>query len=97
MIKSYFLLKNFQKCVLFGLSLRMPIILECETGQGKQTAIHYMEKSLGLDIINFVIFKSINVDDLLMKIIIEKSQTCEILVKNQETELYNAIKCTDES
>ena len=45
---------------------------------------------------NIVISKSTKVDDLLMKIIIEKSDTGEILVKNQETELYNAIKCTDE-
>ena len=50
-----------------------------------------MVKRLDLYIINIVISKSIKVDDLSMKIIIEKSQTCEILVKNQETELYNAI------
>ena len=97
--KKIFFTKKFSEIcdiILFGLSLRMPIILEGETGQGKQTAIHYMATRLGLDIINIVISKSTKVDDLLMKIIIEKSETGEILVKNQETELYNAIKCTDE-
>ena len=96
--KIFFTKKFSEMCdiILFGLSLRLPIILEGETGQGKQTAIHYMAQRLGLDIINIVISKSTKVDDLLMKIIIEKSNTGEILVKNQETELYKAIKCTDE-
>jgi len=82
--------------ILFGLSLKLPIILEGEAGQGKQTAIHYMSQKLGLDIINIVISKSTKVDDLLMKIIIEKSDIGEILVKNQKTELYKAIKSTKE-
>ena len=56
-----------------------------------------MANKLGLDIINIVISKSTKVDDLLMKIIIEKSKTGEIIVKNQETELYKAIKSTDEN
>ena len=82
--------------ILFELSLKLPIILEGEEGQGKQTAIHYMSQNLGLDIINIVISKSTKVDDLLMKIIIEKSDIGEILVKNQKTELYKAIKSTEE-
>ena len=94
----YFTKKFSELCdtILFGLSLRIPVILEGEAGQGKQTAIHYMAKKLGLDIINIVISKSTKVDDLLLKIIIEKSETGEILVKSQETELYKAIKCTHE-
>ena len=89
MIRAYFLQKNIQKCVilyyldLFGLSLKLPIILEGEAGQGKQTAIHYMSQILGLDIININISKSTKVDDLLMKIIIEKSDIGEILVRNK--------------
>jgi MoxR-like ATPase len=59
--------------ILFGLSLKLPIILDGEKGQGKQTAIHYISQILGLDIINIVISKSTKVDNLLMKIIIEKS------------------------
>lgn len=55
-----------------------------------------MAKKLGLDIINIVISKSKKVDDLLLKIIIEKSETGEILVKSQKTERYKAIKCTHE-
>jgi len=55
-----------------------------------------MAKKLGLDIINIVISKSTKVDDLLLKIIIEKSETGEILVKSQETELYKAIKSREE-
>ena len=94
----YFTKKFSELCdtILFGLSLRIPVILEGEAGQGKQTAIHYMSKKLGLDIINIVISKSTKVDDLLLKIIIEKSETGEILVKSQETELYKTIKCTHE-
>ena len=60
--------------ILFGLSLDLPIILEGEAGQGKQTAIHYMSRKLGLDIINIVISKSTKVDDLLLKIIIVRNQ-----------------------
>ena len=96
--KIFFTKKFSEMCdvILFGLSLRLPIILEGEAGQGKQTAIHYMAQKLGLDIINIVISKSTKVDDLLMKIIIEKTESGEIIVKNQETELYKAIKSTDE-
>ena len=46
--------------------------------------------------INIVISKSTKVDDLLMKVIIEKSKNGEIIVKNKETELYKAIQSTDE-
>lgn len=94
----YFTKKFSEICdtILFALSLKIPIILEGEAGQGKQTAIHYMSQKHELDIINIVISKSTKVDDLLIKIIIEKSNNGEILVKNQETELYKAIKCTNE-
>jgi hypothetical protein len=71
--KDIFFTKKFSEMcdtILFALSLRIPIILEGEAGQGKQTAIHYMAKKLGLDIINIVISKSTKVDDLLLKIII---------------------------
>jgi len=97
--KEIFFTKKFSEVcdtILFGLSLRLPVILEGEAGQGKQTAIIYMAKKLGLDIINIVISKSTKVDDLLLKIIIEKSETGEILVKSQETELYKAIKSREE-
>ena len=97
MIKKYFLQKKFSELcdtILFGLSLRIPIILEGEVGQGKQTAIRYVAKKLGLDIINIVISKSTKVDDFLFKIIIKKSETGEILFKSLETELYKVIKCT---
>jgi len=97
--KSIFFTKKFSEMcdiILLGLSLKLPIILEGESGQGKQTAIHYMSQKLGLAIINIVISKSTKVDDLLMKIIIEKSNIGEILVKNQETELFKAIKSTEE-
>ena len=96
--KEIFFTKKFSELcdtILFGLSLRLPVILEGEAGQGKQTAIHYMAKKLGLDIINIVISKSTKVDDLLLKIIIEKSETGEILVKSQKTELYKAIISKD--
>ena len=98
--KEIFFTKKFSEIcdvLLFGLCLKIPVILEGEAGQGKQTAIHYIAKKLGLDIINIVISKSTKVDDLLMKIIIEKSKNGEIIVKNQETELFKAIKCTDEN
>ena len=72
--KKIFLQKYFHEiCVLhFGLSLKIPVILEDDTGQGKQTTIHYLVKNLDLEIINIVISKSTKVDDLLLKIIIEK-------------------------
>ena len=40
----YFIKKFSELCdiILFGLSLRIPVILEDEAGQGKQTAIHYI-------------------------------------------------------
>ena len=97
--KNIFFTKKFSEMcdiILLGLSLKLPIILEGESGQGKQTAIHYMSLKLRLEIINIVISKSTKVDDLLMKIIIEKSNIGEILVRNQETELYKAIKSTEE-
>ena len=96
MIRKYF--KKFSEIsdvLHFGLSLKISVILEGEAGQGKQTAIHYLAKNLGLEIINIVISKSTKVDDLLLKIIIEKSKKGEIIVKNQETELYKAIQCTN--
>ena len=80
--------------ILFALSLRIPIIIEGEEGQGKQTAINYMAKILGLDIIKIDITKYTKVDDLLFKKIIKKTNG-EILVKNQETELFKAINCYD--
>ena len=97
--KNIFFTKKFSELcdvLLFGLSLGLPIILEGEAGQGKQTAIHYISKKLGLDIINIVISKSTKVDDLLMKTIIEKSGTGEIIVRNQHTELYYAIERNEE-
>ena len=73
----------------------MPIILEGEPGQGKQTAIHYISKKLGLEIINILITKSTKVDDLLMKVMIEKSDIGKILIRNRETKLYKAIRSHD--
>ena len=95
----YFTNKFSEICdeILFGLSTTIPIILEGEAGQGKQTAIYYISKKLGLDIIDIVISKSTKVDDLFMKIIIEKSKEGEIIVKNKETELYKAIKSQEEN
>ena len=98
--KEIFFTKKFSEIcdvILFGLSMRIPVILEGEAGQGKQTAIHYISKKLGLDIINIVISKSTKVDDLLMRIIIEKSKDGEIIVKNQKTELYKAIESQEEN
>ena len=46
--KEIFFIKKFINYVTqfyFGLSLRLPIILVGETGQGKQTSIHYMAKN----------------------------------------------------
>ena len=44
--KIFFTKKFSEMCdiILFGLSLKLPIILEGEAGQGKQTAIHYMSQ-----------------------------------------------------
>jgi len=96
--KNIFFTKKFSEIcdiILFGLSLKIPIILEGESGQGKQTAIHYISKKLGLEIINIIISKSTKVDDLLIKLIIKKSDIGEIFIKMRETELYKAIKSTD--
>lgn len=67
----YFTKKFSEICdiILFGLSLKIPFILEGESDQGKQTAIHYISKNLGLDIINKIISKLTKVDDLLIKLI----------------------------
>ena len=73
--KKIFFTKKFSEIcdvLHFGLSLKIPVILEGEAGQGKQTAIHYLAENLGLDIINIVISKSTKVDELFLKIIIEK-------------------------
>ena len=93
--KDIFFTKKFSEVcdiILLGLRLRIPVILEGEAGQGKQTAINYMANILGLEIINIEISNSTKAEDLFLKINIEKSKTGEISFKNQETELYKAIK-----
>ena len=94
----YFTKKFAELCdvLYFSLVTRTPIILEGESGIGKQTAIFYIAKLLGLEIINIVISNSTKVDDLLLKIKIEKNkETGDIEVKNNETELYKALNCKD--
>ena len=65
----YFTKKFSELCdvLYFGLVTRTPVILEGESGIGKQTAINYIAKLLGLEIINIVISNSTKVDDLLKK------------------------------
>jgi hypothetical protein len=94
----YFTKKFAELCnvLYFSLVTRTPIILEGESGIGKQTAIYYIAKLVGLEVINIVISNSTKVDDLLLKIIIEKKkETGDIEVKNNETELYKALNCKD--
>ena len=51
---------------------------------------------MGLEIINIVISNSTKVNDLLLKMIIEKNKEIgDIEVKNDETELYKALSCKD--
>jgi MoxR-like ATPase len=94
----YFTKKFAELCdvLYFSLVTRTPVILEGESGIGKQTAIYYIAKLLGLEVINIVISNSTKVDDLLLKIIIEKNkETGDIEVKNNKTELYKALNCKD--
>ena len=96
----YFTKKFAELCdvLYFSLVTRTPIILEGESGIGKQTAINYIAKLLGLEVINIVISNSTKVDDLLLKIIIEKNkETGDIEAKNNETELYKALNCKDKN
>ena len=94
----YFTKKFAELCdgLYFSLVTRTPVILEGESGIGKQTAIYYIAKLLGLEVINIVISNSTKVDDLLLKIIIEKNkETGDIEVKNNKTELYKALNSKD--
>ena len=75
----YFTKKFSEICDLihFVCTLHIPLILEGETGQGKKTAINLMAKILNLEIIHKVLSKSTKSDELLMNMVITKTETNE--------------------
>ncbi|KAK8841092.1 hypothetical protein M9Y10_027933 [Tritrichomonas musculus] len=76
----------------FGISAKIPVILEGNAGQGKQKAIEYVAKHLGYEVNNIVLSKSTKVDDLLGKVSIEHDEMNNIHVKPNFTKLAKAIK-----
>ena len=72
---------------------KIPIILEGNIGEVKQTAIKYLADSLGYIIINIVISKNTKTDDLFGRLIIIKDKnTNKIKVDYIKTQLLKAIK-----
>ena len=63
-------IKPFNKLlehIFISISIHYPLIIEGGTGKGKKSAIYYMAKILGYDVIYFNISNSTTVDDLFCK------------------------------
>ena len=63
-------IKPFNKLlehIFFSLAVNYPLIIEGETGKGKKSAIYYMAKILGYEVIYFNLSNNITVEDLFCK------------------------------
>jgi len=63
-------IKPFNKLlehIFFSIAIHFPLIIEGGTGKGKKSAINYIAKILGYDVIYFNISNSTTVDDLFCK------------------------------
>ena len=80
-------------CIYVGI----PVILEGENGLGKKTAIQYVADSLGLEVINIILSKSTNTEQLLGKIQITKNENNGIKVETIKTKLRKNLERTQNS
>lgn len=90
----YFSRKFAEICDLihFSCSLNIPLILEGETGQGKKSAINLMSQFFELEIIHKVLSKSTKSDELLMNMIITKSEDSGTKIEYKKTDISQALE-----
>ena len=90
----YFTRKFAEICDLihFSCSLHIPLILEGEMGQGKKTAIHLMGQFFELEIIHKVLSKSTKSDELLMNMIITKTEDNSTKIEYKKTDITEALE-----
>ena len=90
----YFTKKFSEICDLihFVCTLHIPLILEGETGQGKKTAINLMAEILNLEIIHKVLSKSTKSDELLMNMVITKTETNETKIEYKKSDILEALE-----
>ena len=90
----YFTRQFSEMCDLihFSCSLHIPLILEGDTGQGKKTAINLMAQFFELEVIHKVLSKSTKSDELLMNMIITKTETNETKIEYKKTDVSEALE-----
>ena len=90
----YFTRKFAEICDLihFSCSLNIPLILEGEAGQGKKTAINLMSQFFESEIIHKVLSKSTKSDELLMNMIITKSEDSGTKIEYKKTDISEALE-----
>ena len=92
-------IKPFNKLlehIFLSIAIHFPLIIEGETGKGKKTAIYYIAKILGYEVIYFNILNSTTVDDLFCKQMpIEKDGN--MVFKDMRSLLLDAIDANVES
>ena len=90
----YFTRKFAEICDLihFSCTLNIPLILEGETGQGKKTAINLMSQFFDLEVIHKVLSKSTKSDELLMNMIITKSEDFGTKIEYKKTDISEALE-----
>ena len=88
-------IKEIIDAIHFGLSAKVPIVLEGEYGQGKKSALEYFARLSKLEIIHVPISKSTKVDDLLCKMTFKKNEKGNFSLVNSKTPLCYAIECID--
>ena len=76
-----------------GLSLNVPVVLEGNIGQGKQTAIKYVLELIGLKSLNIQLATSTKEVDLFVKIAVYKDEEINAtIIKVNETDLMNILR-----
>ena len=99
---NLFFIRPFNKLLSYihtSFALNIPLILEGQIGIGKKTAINYISKTLGKNVIYFSISNSTTVEDLFCKTKPEQNES-SIEFKTSRSKLLDAIdssKYKDES
>ena len=86
--------KDLLDAIHLSLSIHFPLIIEGETGTGKNSAIEYISNELNYKLIKYQITESTTIDDLFGKEIIKPNHK-ELFVL-EETEFYKTVMETDE-
>ena len=79
----------------FGIYTGTPIILEGHPGQGKNTAINYINKLLNYNIENIVITYNLTVENLFKKTILEPRENYEFKLNGVDTKLNKILSEND--